>query len=71
MKLTVDGKSYVQPLTVKMDPRVKTPAAALEQQFELSMQCYLDIRQVAKAIDQVGEMAQNAATRQRRQSTPG
>ena len=29
VKLTVDGKSYVQSLTVKMDPRVKTPAAGL------------------------------------------
>jgi hypothetical protein len=25
VKLTVDGQSQVQPLTVKMDPRVKTP----------------------------------------------
>jgi hypothetical protein len=36
VKLTVDGKSYTQPLTVKMDPRVKTPPAGLQQQFTLS-----------------------------------
>ena len=37
MKLTVDGKSFTQPLTVKMDPRVKTPPAGLKQQFDLAM----------------------------------
>lgn len=37
-RLTVNGKSYSQPLTVVMDPRIKTPAAALEQQLTLSLQ---------------------------------
>ena len=37
VKLTVDGKSFTQPLTVKMDPRVKTAPAALKQQFDLAM----------------------------------
>ncbi|HJZ83968.1 MAG TPA: glycoside hydrolase [Polyangia bacterium] len=36
VKLSVAGQSYSQPLTVKMDPRIKTPAAGLRQQFELS-----------------------------------
>jgi hypothetical protein len=38
--LTVDGKSYTQPLTVEMDPRVKTPARDLAEQFRLSKQLY-------------------------------
>src|SRR5262249_1512918 len=29
VKLTVNGASYTQPLTVKADPRVKTPALAM------------------------------------------
>ena len=29
VRLTVGGKTYTQPLTVKMDPRVKTPATAI------------------------------------------
>ena len=33
VKLTVNGNSYTAPLTVKMDPRVKTGQAGLEQQF--------------------------------------
>jgi photosystem II stability/assembly factor-like uncharacterized protein len=36
VRLTVDGKSYEQPLTIKMDPRVKTPLAGLQQQFALA-----------------------------------
>jgi photosystem II stability/assembly factor-like uncharacterized protein len=31
VRLTAGGKSYTQPLTIKMDPRVKTPPAALAQ----------------------------------------
>jgi hypothetical protein len=32
--LTVDGKSYTQPLTLKIDPRVKAPREDLVKQFE-------------------------------------
>jgi hypothetical protein len=40
VRLTLDGNTITQPLTVKMDPRVTTPPAELEKQFRLSMQCY-------------------------------
>lgn len=33
VRLTVDGKTSTAPLTVKMDPRVKTPVAGLEMKF--------------------------------------
>jgi photosystem II stability/assembly factor-like uncharacterized protein len=36
VKLTVNGKTLVRPLTVKMDPRVKTPLPGLAQQFALA-----------------------------------
>ncbi len=36
VKLTVDGKSFTQAITIKMDPRVKTPAAGLAEMFTLS-----------------------------------
>ena len=35
IKLTVNGKTYTQPLTIKMDPRVKTSPAGLRQQFDM------------------------------------
>jgi photosystem II stability/assembly factor-like uncharacterized protein len=44
VKLTVAGKTYTQPLILRMDPRVKTPAAALLQQFTLS-------KRIADALD--------------------
>jgi hypothetical protein len=40
VRLTVGGKSYTQPLTIKMDPRVKTPAAALTQAHAMSVRLY-------------------------------
>ncbi len=39
-KLTVDGKSYSQTFTVRMDPRVKATAAAMQQQYSLSLALY-------------------------------
>jgi hypothetical protein len=39
-KLTVDGKSYAQSFNVRMDPRVKAPAAAIQQQYSLSLALY-------------------------------
>ena len=53
VKLTVNGKSYSQPLTLKMDPRVKTAPLGLQQQFTLSKQLYDDANSVAKAQAQL------------------
>jgi photosystem II stability/assembly factor-like uncharacterized protein len=38
VKLTVDGKTYSQPLEIKLDPRVKVSKADLTEQFELATQ---------------------------------
>jgi hypothetical protein len=38
--LNVNGKTYTQALIVQMDPRVKTPARDLDEQFRLSKQLY-------------------------------
>jgi hypothetical protein len=35
VRLTVNGRSYTQPLTVKLDPRLKVSLADLQQQFRL------------------------------------
>jgi aerobic-type carbon monoxide dehydrogenase small subunit (CoxS/CutS family) len=47
--LTVNGKKYSQPMTVKMDPRVKTSLADLQKQHALSMRCY-EGRETAKNL---------------------
>src|SRR5262249_45005178 len=49
VKLTVNRRSYTQPLTLKMDPRVKTPALGLSQQFTLSKQLYDGLLEVQSA----------------------
>jgi photosystem II stability/assembly factor-like uncharacterized protein len=56
VKLTVGGRTFSQPLTVKMDPRVKTPAAGLEQQFTLLMQCYDGIRRAQETLKEVRKL---------------
>ena len=53
MKLTAGGKTYTQPLTVKMDPRVKTPPAGLLEQFTLARRVAEMMHQDYEALDQV------------------
>ena len=38
VRLTIDGKTYKQPLTVAMDPRVKITQADLQQQLDFELQ---------------------------------
>ena len=72
VKLTVNGKTYTQPLTVKMDPRVKTPPADLSRQFTLSKQLYEDVLAATKTLDQVRALRQQAGkVRDRAQGAAG
>ncbi|MFZ1783987.1 MAG: hypothetical protein WAU23_02200 [Ferruginibacter sp.] len=43
VRLTVDGKKYEQPVTIRMDPRVKTNLKELELQHNLSRICHSNI----------------------------
>ncbi len=54
--LTMNGKSYTQPLTVKMDPRVKIAPTALAQQFRQSQQLYNQLLTLAPAVEQAGDL---------------
>src|SRR5262249_51114550 len=56
VRLTVNGKSYTQPLTVKMDPRVKFTDEALAEQFKQSMVCDDGIRTVNAMLERAREM---------------
>jgi photosystem II stability/assembly factor-like uncharacterized protein len=56
--LTVNDKTFSRPLTVTMDPRVKTSAADLQEQFDLSWQLYqlrLKLAPIGKKFDDVAE----------------
>lgn len=54
VRLTADGKTYVQPLVVKMDPRVTTSQTDLEAQFKAS-------QEAASAIQELSGVATRAA----------
>ncbi|MBZ5607411.1 MAG: glycoside hydrolase [Acidobacteriia bacterium] len=56
VKLTVAGASYTQPLTVKMDPRVKTPPAGLLEQFRLAARIAGMLHQDYQALQEVREL---------------
>ena len=62
VKLTVAGKIYTQPLTIMMDPRVKTTTAALKQQHDLSLMVYEGRKQVLLMQQEARNMAEQAKT---------
>jgi len=53
VKLAVNGHSYTETLAIKMDPRVHTPPADLQQQFTLSKQLYDDMIAGSTALEQM------------------
>ena len=53
--LTVDGQKYTQPLTVQMDPRVKTSMADLQKQFDLSNQLYEDLMALQPVMEKAAD----------------
>ncbi|HYL11167.1 MAG TPA: hypothetical protein VEU31_10550 [Candidatus Acidoferrales bacterium] len=70
VKLTVNGRAYVSPLIVKMDPRVKTPPADLKKQFELASQIDGELSDVAKASREAERLRQQLKSL-RAQATSG
>jgi photosystem II stability/assembly factor-like uncharacterized protein len=55
-RLTANGKSYTANFTVKMDPRVKITATALDQKFQLEMHLASLLSQTSKAVMQAGSI---------------
>ncbi len=64
VKLTVEGQTHSQPLTVKMDPRAKTPLTGLTQQFTLARSMWAAINDDYAALQEVGKL--RTAIRERR-----
>lgn len=62
--LTVNGKKYTQPLTIKMDPRVKTTPAELTEQYRLSYICYSRIKTLTDMVAQL-QKAKTTAGKER------
>ena len=55
-KLTVGGQSFTQPLTIKMDPRVKASALDLKAQFDLEMKIVAAMQRDVDALKQVQKL---------------
>jgi hypothetical protein len=53
VRLAAGGESLTQPLTIVMDPRVKTSRFDLEQQFNLSHTLYEQMLQATKALHEI------------------
>ena len=63
VRLTVGGQTYTQPLTVKMDPRVHTPEAALQQQLDASMRTYREAAAASATLGRVRDLEKQIAAR--------
>jgi photosystem II stability/assembly factor-like uncharacterized protein len=69
VKLTVAGKTLKQPLTLRLDPRVKAPAVGLKQQADLSLAMYDGILAAQAALQKMRalrgqvKLAQQAAAK--------
>jgi len=56
VKLTANDASRTEPLTVKMDPRVKTPLTDLTRQFTLSSEAYRGMQQTFETVDRIKKL---------------
>jgi len=66
LKLTAAGKSYTQPLEVKVDPRVKVNEADLQKQFALSSQIHDLLSRTHDAVNQIRNVRRQMQDVQRR-----
>jgi photosystem II stability/assembly factor-like uncharacterized protein len=53
VKLTVNGQSYTQPLTLKMDPRINTSPEDLHKQYEMQMGAVEGMNDSYESLEQV------------------
>ena len=52
-RLTANGKTMEEKFEVKLDPRVKAPASAMQTQFDLSMRAYAAMNDSFKTLGEV------------------
>jgi photosystem II stability/assembly factor-like uncharacterized protein len=63
VKLTVDGKRYTESITVKQDPRVKTPAPAMQLVYSLMNATYFGALDARSAQEHAQRLRQQVAQR--------
>jgi len=65
VKLTTKGKSSTQPLTIRLDPRVKTPQDALTRQFGLASKLAARLGEVSMGVQQIGDLRKQIDVRKK------
>ncbi len=63
VRLIAGGKTLTQPFKVVMDPRVKTPMADLEAQFQLSKAIYDDAMRATAALHEITVLREQLAAK--------
>jgi hypothetical protein len=61
VKFTVNGKTYAQPIDVKQDPRVKTPALVMHRVYSLSSAVYVGAADVQNATQEAQALREQIA----------
>ncbi len=70
VRLTVDGRSSTQPLTVRLDPRLRVGAGALAQQFALAGRLVDALRRDSAALERVRSLRQELQSARERAAGP-
>jgi hypothetical protein len=65
VRFTANGKSSSQPLTIKMDPRVKATQAELVRQFVLASRLAARLGEVSSSMQQAGELRKQIEARKK------
>ncbi|MGH9709363.1 MAG: hypothetical protein ACRD37_02305, partial [Candidatus Acidiferrales bacterium] len=66
VKLTAEGKTFAEPLTVKLDPRVKNTPEDLQKEFDLSLKIRDEITLADETVNEMNSVkTQIAALRKR------
>ncbi len=55
VRLTANGQTISQSITVRMDPRVKTSLSDLQKQHDLSLICYEGRKQTIEILDEISK----------------
>ncbi len=71
VRLIAGGKTMSEPLKIVMDPRVKTPATDLEQQFKVSKAIYDDLLRATSAIHEITVLRDQLKAREKQAPVAG
>ncbi|KAF0240058.1 MAG: glycoside hydrolase family protein, partial [bacterium] len=62
IKLIANGNTYSQELTIKLDPRVKTPETGIKQIFDIAMENHQGLNKVHQALSEIRELQTKLST---------